>query len=114
MDYDWLLRLHRLGLRGVHDARIVGHMNEDGVSNVHFVRTMREVERIAVAHGRPRVLAGLEAAFRIVKIATGKKIREHARPLYRAVRRGINRSYQPVAQAPERGDGRTRGPSAAM
>jgi glycosyltransferase involved in cell wall biosynthesis len=96
MDYDWFLRLHLAGGRGIYEPRIRGHMNHDGISNTDFHRTIREVRTIAVAHGRDPVRAGLEAAFEHTKVATGRWTKAHARPLYDLVRRSINRSVRPL------------------
>ena len=96
MDYDWFMRLHLAGGRGVYDARIRGHMNHDGISNRQFHRTIRELRAIAVAHGRNPWLADLEAAFRHTKMATGRWTKARTRPLYDLVRRGINPSFRPL------------------
>ena len=94
MDYDWFLRLHLAGGRGVHDPRVRGHMNHDGVSNTDFHRTIREVSAIAVAHGCPPARAHLDAAFQHAKMAIGRWIKARARPVYHTVRKSINRSYR--------------------
>ncbi len=96
MDYDWFLRLHRAGGRGAYVPAICGNMNHDGVSNLQFVRTMREVAQIAVAHGRPAPLAYGAMSFQIAKISAGRVIKRHAKPLYRLIRRQLNPSYQPL------------------
>jgi glycosyltransferase len=97
MDYDWFMRLHLASGRGVYDARIRGHMNHDGISNVQFHRTIRELRAIAVAYGRNSWLAHLEAAFRHAKMATGRWTKARARPVYDLVRRGINPAFRPLA-----------------
>ena len=96
MDYDWFLRLHRAGGRGVYDPSIIAHMNHAGVSNLQFRRTIREVESIAVAHGRPRVLARTETLLRLGKTGLSQSVKRRARPLYDAVRRTINPSYRAI------------------
>jgi glycosyltransferase involved in cell wall biosynthesis len=96
MDYDWFLRLHLAGGRGVYLPDLVGHMNHDGVSNAAYLRTSREVETIAVAHGRNRHLARLESAARMLKTSVGRQFRGPARPLYRLIRSHLNRSYSPL------------------
>jgi glycosyltransferase involved in cell wall biosynthesis len=96
MDYDWFMRLHLAGGRGVYDPRIRGHMNHDGISNLQFHRTIREIRAIAVAHGRNPWLAHLEAAFQHTKMATGRWTKARARPLYDFVRRGINPAFRPL------------------
>lgn len=109
MDYDWLLRLHIAGGRGVYLPDLVGHMNHDGVSNVDYLRTSGEVEAIAAAHGRNRHLARLESAARGLKTTIGRQLEGRARPLYRLIRSHINRSYSPLGA----GEGKPRAERAA-
>lgn len=96
MDYDWLLRLHCAGGRGIYCPHVVGHMTHDGVSNVQFARTIAEVRRIVVAQGRNPVLARLEEGFRHLKTGIAQPIKRRGEPLYQLVRRTINPSYRPV------------------
>jgi len=96
MDYDWLLRLHRAGGRGIYCPQIVGHMTHDGVSNRQFARTIEEVKEIVIAHGRNRLLAGMEARGRRFKTGVAQPMRRHLKPLYRLVRRTINPAYRPA------------------
>jgi GT2 family glycosyltransferase len=97
MDYDWLLRLHRAGGRGVHCPRIVAHMTHDGVSNLQFARTIEEVRQITVAHGRSPLVAMIEAHARQFKTATAQPVKRHMRPLYQLVRGVINPAYKPAS-----------------
>jgi glycosyltransferase involved in cell wall biosynthesis len=99
MDYDWFLRLHLAGGRGAYLPELVGHMNHDGVSNAQYLRTLREVEAIAVAHGRNRHVARLETLVRAMKTAVGRQLKGPALPIYRLVRSHINRSYRPLDAA---------------
>ena len=94
MDYDWFMRLHSERGRGVYDPRIRGNMNHDGISNRQFHRTIRELRAIAVEHGRNPWLADVEAAVRHAKVATGRCIKERARPLYDLVRWYTNPSFR--------------------
>ncbi len=96
MDYDWFLRLHRAGKRGVYSNAIVGHMTHAGVSNRQFKRTIDEVKTIAIAHGRNPWAASAEARLRCLKTAASQPVRRHLRPVYELVRRVINRSYRPA------------------
>lgn len=75
MDYDWFLRLHLAGGQGRHVPGLVGHMNHDGASNLNYARTYREVEAIAVAHGRDPRLARLERIGRMTKTAVARRAR---------------------------------------
>jgi glycosyltransferase involved in cell wall biosynthesis len=96
MDYEWLVRAHKRGARGAYDARIVAHMNVDGVSNRLFGRTAREVREASVAHGRNRVAAEFEYRYQISKIWLSQPIKKSCRPLYNAIRSTINLAYQPL------------------
>ena len=96
MDYDWLLRLHSAGGRGAYDPQIVAHMTHDGVSNLQFARTIEEVRRIVVCHGRNGAVAALEAKLRLWKTALAQPIKRRGQPLYQLVRRVINPAYRPV------------------
>lgn len=96
MDYDWFLRLHRAGGKGAYVPGILGHMTHDGVSNTQYLRTIEEVRRIAIAHGRPAALATAEAMARRLKTGLGQQVKAKAFPLYQLVRQGINRNYQRV------------------
>jgi glycosyltransferase involved in cell wall biosynthesis len=97
MEYDWFLRLHSAGGRGVHSPRIRGHMNHDGVSNVDYHRTIREVRDIAIAYGRNPCLAHLEAGLQHVKVTAGRWTKSYAAGLYHHIRRRINPSFRPLA-----------------
>lgn len=97
MEYDWFIRLDRAGGRAVHDPRIRGHMNHNGISNLDYHGTIREVRAIAIAHGRNPCLAHLEAGVQHVKMAAGRWTKTHAGGLYCRVRRRINPSFRPVA-----------------
>jgi glycosyltransferase involved in cell wall biosynthesis len=97
MDYDWFLRLHRAGGRGLYVPGLRANMSHDGVSNLRFARTMREVAGIAVEHGRNQIRARLEMYGRIAKTGAGRLIKRRAAPAYRALRRVLNRSYELLA-----------------
>jgi hypothetical protein len=100
MDYDWFLRLHLAGGRGVYLPDLVGHMNHDGVSNLDYARTYREVEAIAVSHGYDPRRARLERLLRLTKTGVARRLQTAAQPLYSAIRRRINRSYAPLHATP--------------
>lgn len=99
MDYDWFLRLHLAGGRGIHLPGLIGHMTHDGVSNIRYIRTIREVEAIAVAYGRHPAVARAEALARIAKTAVSQPVKQVAAPLYPLIRSRINRSYVPAGSA---------------
>jgi GT2 family glycosyltransferase len=93
MDYDWLLRLHKAGGTGFYDAAIHAHMNHDGVSAREFRQTIREVEKIAVSHGRSQIVARMERLIRGARKDAGHWIKNRDRALYDRLRGLINRSY---------------------
>ncbi|MFZ5490993.1 MAG: glycosyltransferase family 2 protein [Pseudomonadota bacterium] len=97
MEYDWLQRVQRAGGRGVHDPEIIGHMTHEGVSNLAFRRTVREVRDIAIAYGAPAWRTRLRAELNIAKTAVSQSVRARSPRLYDAVRRRINRAYVPLA-----------------
>jgi len=99
MEYDWLQRVHRAGGRGVHDAGIVGHMTHEGVSNLAFKRTAREVRDIAIAYGANPLRAHLRAQLNIAKTALSHLIRARSPRLYEALRGRINPAYVPIDTA---------------
>jgi glycosyltransferase involved in cell wall biosynthesis len=95
MDYDWLLRLHRAGGKGIYRSAVIAHRTHGGVSHLQFKRTIVEVKRIAIEHGRNRLLAETEAGIRYVKTSASQVVRRHSLPLYHLARRSINPSYRP-------------------
>lgn len=99
MEYDWLQRVQRSGGRGVHDAGIVGHMTHEGVSNIAFRRTAREVRDIAIAYGQNPLKAHTQAELNIAKTALSHHVRAWSPRLYEALRGRINRAYVPVDSA---------------
>jgi hypothetical protein len=102
MDYDWLLRLHCAGGRGVYRSAVMGHMTHDGVSNLQFGRTIDEIRKIVVAQGRDPAIAALEANFRLLKTRFAQPVKRRGKPIYQFIRRAINSSYRPL-QAPKQG-----------
>jgi hypothetical protein len=72
-------------------------MNHDGISNVDYHRTIREVCAIAIAYGRNPCLAHLEAGLQYAKMTAGRWTKAYAAGLYHRVRRRINPSFRPLA-----------------
>lgn len=99
MEYDWLQRVQRCGGLGVHDAGIVGHMTHEGVSNIAFRRTAREVRDIAIAYGQNPLKAHIRAELNIAKTALSHHVRARSPRLYETLRGRINRAYVPVDSA---------------
>jgi glycosyltransferase involved in cell wall biosynthesis len=96
MEYDWFLRLHLAGGRGVHDGRIVSHMTHEGVSNRRYARTFAEIRQISIRHGRSALAARFDEAVRLTKVRTSFLVRGRSDRIYRFVRRAINPSYKPL------------------
>lgn len=99
MEYDWLQRVQRTGGRGVHDAGVVGHMTHEGVSNLAFRRTAREVRDIAIAYGANPLAASLRAELAIAKTTVSLWVRARSPRLYDRVRGRINPAYVPLDTA---------------
>ena len=95
MDYDWFLRLHKAGGRGIYAKAVLGHMTHEGVSNRQFRRTIDEVRQIAVANGRNALLAAAEARMRLLKTSVSQPIKQNAKPLYQLIRSLANPAYRP-------------------
>jgi glycosyltransferase involved in cell wall biosynthesis len=99
MDYEFLLRLHRSGCRGVYDSRMVGHMSLAGASDTQNRRALAEVRDISVRHGASRPLAWARYLFRLVK-GDVRRMLERLLPakLSRSFRRRINRQFASLEQ----------------
>ncbi|MGI9434438.1 MAG: glycosyltransferase family 2 protein [Geminicoccaceae bacterium] len=103
MDYDWVLRAHLAGHRGVHAPGVLGHMTLAGTSDRRFVEGLSEVRRIAISHGQPRLRAWPLFGFRVLKGVMQRRLQRHApASIYRRLRRWINRDYRSLASAAER------------
>jgi glycosyltransferase involved in cell wall biosynthesis len=94
MDYEFLLRLHRAGCRGIHDPRILGHMTLEGASDVQSRKALSEVRDIAIRHGGWPPHEWLRFFFRFVKGET-RRLLERVLPksLFQRLRSRINRDF---------------------
>ena len=97
MDYDWLLRAARWGLRGVYDPELLGHIREGGVSDHQVVNGMREVRSASIAQGESALMAHGWYALRRARGLTRTAMRR-VLPLtwVDAVHRTVNPNYNPV------------------
>jgi glycosyltransferase involved in cell wall biosynthesis len=95
MDYDWFLRLHKIGGRGSYSPRLLGHMTLEGQSDRNFRSGLREVRQISVRHGYPMPLAWGRYAFRLTK-GTARRHLQRWLPsnLYEYLRKSINSNYR--------------------
>ena len=57
MDYDWLLRVHKNGVRGYYSGEIVTYMTGNGRSDRNALKAFKEVRNISVCHGFNLLLA---------------------------------------------------------
>ncbi|MBM4184022.1 MAG: glycosyltransferase [Gemmatimonadetes bacterium] len=70
MDYDWLLRVTKAGVRGVYSPKIHAQMQAGGASWRNPIRCMNEERLISVSHGRGRVSAAMYFLMRVAKLWT--------------------------------------------
>lgn len=99
MDYDWALRAHLAGHKGVYSSKIIGHMTLNGTSDRQFIEGLKEVRQIAIRHGQSMVFAWPLFSFRVVKGMMQRLFYRYApASLYRWLRGLFNRNYQPVSQ----------------
>ena len=99
MDYEWLLRAERLGVKATLVEGVVADMNHDGLSNNLFAKTLAEVARVVEAYGRPRPLAQAERYGRLVKTHISIRAQHGAPWLHTMLRSLVNRQvdFQPPA-----------------
>jgi GT2 family glycosyltransferase len=98
MDYDWALRAHLAGHKGVHSKNIVSHMTLAGTSDRQFVQSLIEVRRIATSHGQRPAIAWPLFCYRVVKGMAQRFFHRYApTSVYRLLRGLINRDYQSVS-----------------
>lgn len=58
-DYDWVLRAHLAGLRGVYDPAIRTYFAHGGMSTINYVEALAAVRDVAISHGCPPARAYL-------------------------------------------------------
>lgn len=68
MDYEWLLRGYRAGVRGCYVPEIVSHMGGSGISHVSGHLGLREVREISMRHGYPAALAWGRFSIRLLRL----------------------------------------------
>ena len=94
MDYEWFLRLHKSGGKGLYVSNITVHMRVGGASDVFNSQTLDEVRKISMRYGETAYIANTLYTWRVVKRAA-KDILEKWVPwsLYHIVRKLINPRY---------------------
>jgi glycosyltransferase involved in cell wall biosynthesis len=95
MDYEWILRVHKGGGRGVYDPRILANLSLGGVSHRQFCGSEREVRDTAIMYGRSPTAAELEYRYHVVKTTLGRLLMRRTRPVYDRVRAWINPHFSP-------------------
>jgi glycosyltransferase involved in cell wall biosynthesis len=68
MDYEWLLRCHLAGVRGVYTPTITSHMDGGGISNKAAQQSLAEVREISAVYGYPRFLAWIRFVARVSRL----------------------------------------------
>lgn len=71
-DFDWILRLHRSGGRGVYDGRLIGHFRLGGVSDAgsdfaHIFENLRILRR----HGLLTARTASPYVYRLIRYSVG-------------------------------------------
>jgi len=94
MDYEWFLRLHTRGGKGIYVQDMIGHMRLGGVSDFSHIKALREVREIAVKYGQPRWKAESLFMYRILKGVVRRRLELYVPKLvYQGLRSLVNRSY---------------------
>ena len=99
MDYEWLLRVHRAGIIGIHALGVLSHVSLGGTHLQHYRRTMREVRDTAIAFGRDPGAAYLEYGYHCIKHLAAGPLQKWASPFYQGVRSWLNPAFVPVSNA---------------
>ncbi len=93
MDYEFMLRIHRAGCRGIYDPRMEGHMALEGASDSNAVSALRESRDIAIRHGYPPLRAKTEFCYRLLKGKVRRSLEKLLPgPASLALRHLVNRS----------------------
>jgi hypothetical protein len=86
-DYDWLLRLHLRGCKGIYDPRLIGHMQFGGISTARQGLALLEGAVVTARHGYPARLAAARLGRRLVLLGAARH--PVAATWLRAVRRRV-------------------------
>lgn len=94
MDYEWMLRLYKSGGVGLYVGAIMGHMRESGISHRMFIRSLREVRRIAIHYGQSAIAAYCLYIYRVIKGTSRRALEQWlSRSLYQKIRGIVNPRY---------------------
>jgi GT2 family glycosyltransferase len=94
MDYEWFLRLHRAGGKGLYISDIMVHMRIGGASDAFNTNALNEVRKISIQYGEARYIADVLYLYRVMK-RSAKRVLEKWAPwsLYHLLRRLVNPRY---------------------
>lgn len=67
MDYDWILRIHKAGKRGVYSADVIVQTESGGISDAQRLLAFRECRDISIRHGKNRIFAYCYYGMRLMK-----------------------------------------------
>lgn len=70
MDYEWLLRGHLRGVRGLYVPGLTSHMLGAGVSNRNARRGLAEVRDVSIRYGYPPGAAWVKFLTRVTRVET--------------------------------------------
>lgn len=104
MDYDWLLRGYKRGVRGRYVPQITSHMGGGGVSDLSGHAGLREVRDVSIRYGYSAPLARARYWLRVAKLSARLLMerRRFSRNFAQRLRRLIHPAYRPYVSS--RGD----------
>ena len=94
MDYEWFLRLHRAGGKGLYISEITVHMRIGGASDAFNTNALNEVRKISIQYGEATYIADVLYLYRVMK-RSAKHFLEKWAPwsLYHFLRKLVNPRY---------------------
>lgn len=97
MDYEWLLRCYKGGVRGRYVAEITSHMGGGGVSNLTGNIGLREVRDVSIRHGYSALSAWSRFMLRVSRFRTRMLMERWglSRRIVQRLRRLIHPAYRP-------------------
>lgn len=97
MDYEWLLRLHKMGGQGKYLPELLGHMQLSGRSDQSFGAALKEVRTAAILHGQACWLAHLLFLYRVIKGKIRRQLEKRGMiKLLNWLWKKVNRNYLPT------------------
>lgn len=103
MDYEWLLRNHRLGAVGTYVPSLTSHMGAAGISQRDVRTSLSEARKASVSYGYPAALALVRYYGRLFR-ANARMHMERCLPrrLTDSLHSALNSSYRPASSRPAR------------